>query len=694
MIQAIRRGLIMAIPILMIGSIALLLRSLPMQEYQEFIRSFFSGFLYEMFGFVHTATFGMLSIYMTLFIAYSYSQQFSSADTIWVVSLSVACFALSCGLSLETFSIDDFGVRGTFMAILSALVAVKLYHFFLDRKFIRFCKYSGGADIEFNRAISVIFPVLLTILVFAAANMFVMRIFEVNGMQELLVVIFEKLFQKVGNSWGGSILYVMLTSVLWFFGIHGGNVLDGVSESLFMPGVQINQEMLASGLEPTEIFTKTFFETFVVMGGCGATMCLVIAVVLFSRQRMTRRLGKLAAAPMLFNINEPVVFGLPVVLNPTLLIPFILAPLACMFTSAFAMKLGLVPVTIKAVEWTTPILLSGYAVTGSIAGSLLQLFNLVVGICIYMPFVHIYDKSKVRFAHQGLDRLITELQESQDANKPVKLTERKDAAGELARSLADELETALETDEIMLFYQPQFNQDGKCFGAEALMRWKHPNFGMMYPPLVVQLAEELDLGVELDSYVLKKAVADYGKFSHGNDRMKLSVNASPNSLFSSEFDQLLDQIMESGQVKRGAIWIEVTEQVAVNFDALSVEKFRHIRESGYPMAIDDFSMGSTSLKYIQNSQFDMIKLDGSLVKGLKQQSGNSIEIISSIAKLAEKLGFLVLAEFVETEEDRAKLEAVGCLLYQGYLYSPAVPAEEFIKIWEKDGIASQLKNVE
>ena len=111
----------------------------------------------------------------------------------------------------------------------------------------------------------------------------------------------------------------------------------------------VNQALEAAGQTPTEIYTKSFLDTFVMMGGCGTCLCLVIAVLVAGRQPSNRRLAKLAAAPVLFNINELMVFGLPLVLNPTLLIPFLLVPLMATCTSSLAVVLGLVPVTTHAV---------------------------------------------------------------------------------------------------------------------------------------------------------------------------------------------------------------------------------------------------------------------------------------------------------------------------------------------------------
>lgn len=143
-----------------------------------------------------------------------------------------------------------------------------------------------------------------------------------------------KLFEAVGQGFFGTLLLVLSIHVLWFFGIHGSNMLEAVTQRIFENGLAVNQALEAAGQTPTEIYTKSFLDTFVMMGGCGTCLCLVIAVLVAGRQPSNRRLAKLAAAPVLFNINELMVFGLPLVLNPTLLIPFLLVPLMATCTSS------------------------------------------------------------------------------------------------------------------------------------------------------------------------------------------------------------------------------------------------------------------------------------------------------------------------------------------------------------------------
>ena len=156
--------------------------------------------------------------------------------------------------------------------------------------------------------------------------------------------------------------------------------------------------------------------------------------------------------------------------------------------------------------------------------------------------------------------------------------------------------------------------------------------------------------------------------------VKLSVNVTGTTVVTNDFLQFVKKLKDDGKLDGINLCIEITEQAALSFDDRSISVLRSLREMGILLSIDDFSMGKTSLNYLKNNLFDEIKLDGSLVKGLSTHK-NCREIIQSITGLATTLDLYVLAEYVETEEERDTLHEIGCDRYQGYLYSPAVYLE-------------------
>lgn len=677
-IRAIRGGLLNITPILIIGAFALILKTFPVVPYQSFITTFADGLIVSFLDFIYSATFGVLSLYMTISISRSYarikaeSKRNVSGNDMGVILAALLSFFILAGAYLPTFSTDSVGPKSMFLAIITGIGASALYlKLYEALPFRQRRAYSIGADREFNQMLSYLAPIALTAIVFAAFNLLITSVFQVDSFRMLLAQAFDKLFSLGENGFFKGFFFVLLSSVLWFFGIHGSDTLESVMQTYFAPGLAVNQAAAAAAAAPTEILTKEFFDCFVLMGGCGSAICLLIAILLFSRNRARRGLGYTAAFPMIFNINELMVFGLPTIFNPIMLIPFVTVPLVCYSLGYAAIATGLVPMITGEVAWTTPILLGGYYATGSLAGSLLQVVNVIVGVLIYLPFVRLLDRRDKEKYRKEYDFFVQYFRQNEQMFASVRLIEQKNVYGEFAKALCAELEHSLQKG-VVLAYQPQYHYDGRCTGVEALLRWKHPDYGTLYPPIVIKLAEEGGFLADLEEAVLQRALADRPKILErfGKD-VKLSVNVTGTTIVTPRYLQFCSKLNAKEAFAGKNLCLEVTEQAALAFDVETINTLRAFREMGLSLAIDDFSMGQTSLHYLKENLFDIIKLDGSLVKGLFTHQ-NCREIILSITQLATSLNLTVLAEFVETADQRDTLHEIGCDFYQGYLYSPAV----------------------
>lgn len=672
----------MTIPAIIIGSMALAFRSLPVPFYQSFINSFMDGIIVNILTFVYDATFGVLSIYLTFNIALSYAQ--SKSDKIKYIYgapiVSVGAFIILIGITANnTANIGYLDVTGMFTAIFSSIFAGCLYTAIADKKIKIFNVYAEGMDSLFNNATSVIVPAALTLSIISVFNYLIHIIFDVGCFQEMFVMLTNNLFIGMGRTLLSEVLFVIISSLLWFFGIHGSNVLENVSRNIFAQGLEINMANIANGLPATEIVSKTFFDIFVVMGGCGTTLCLLIAILIFSKRKSSRSLAKISFFPMIFNINEPMIFGLPVIFNPVLFIPFIATPLLCTIISYFALASGIVPLCASPVEWTTPVFLSGYIATGSVRGGLLQLVNLIIGVMVYMPFIKLFDDEKTINMKEHVSLLEDIVIKCEENNEEFMLAVRNDNIGDTAKMLVEELKYAISHDELNVYYQPQYDSDYNCIGAEALLRWNHSICGMIYPPLIIKLADESDLLLELENKIFDMVFYDIkNTFSKIDECFKICINVSASTLQNESFEFLLKELTQNREINPKNICIEVTEKMTLNFDKDLEDKIERIKKLGFSLAIDDFSMGYTSIKYLKSSIFDMVKLDGSLVQGMRDNP-RCENIIESITNLGQSLDFDVLAEFVETQEQFDRLKSIGCFKYQGYLFSPAVPKEEFAK---------------
>ena len=679
-VRSIRNGLVNMIPVIIIGAFALILKEFPVAAYKEFINTFADGFIYNFFAFINNATFGMLSVYMTFSISRAFMK--IKADSAIVHSgaifSSLIAFFILTGSVAEGFVVGNLGPKSMLIAIASGLGAsalyLKLYQVLNSGKTRLLTR---GADRNLNNALTTLFPILIVAGVFALFDTIVVRIFDKDSFHDLYQALLNGMFSRGETGFFKGFFFVFLSSLLWFFGVHGSDALEGVMQTFFATGLAHNQELVAAGLAPDAVLTKEFFDCFVLMGGCGATICLLIAILIFSKNRASKGLGLTATFPMVFNINELMVFGLPIIFNPIMLIPFLLVPLACYSIAYLAIATGIVPMIVNEVAWTTPVLIGGYYATGSIAGSLLQLFNIAVGVAIYFPFIKLLDRQSLKITENNYNEFVTFYKENEQSLQYEKLINLNNVYGDFAKELSAEVRYDLRTN-MNIYYQGQYDYDGKCVGVEALMRWHHPIFGNIYPPLVVKLVTECGLLTELEEAIFERVLEEreevLRKYGEG---IKISVNITGTTIVKEEFLSMLEKKNEEYGFEGKNICIEVTEKEDLPLTDVNVEILRRVRAMGLGLAIDDFSMGQTSINYLKYNLFTVIKIDGTLVQGLSTSSSkNCQEIISSIAELASSLSMMVIAEFIQNNEEKDILHDIGIKYYQGYLFSEPTPLKK------------------
>lgn len=682
-LQAIRESLVTLTPVILIGAFSLAFYSIPVESCRTFIQTAFGGMLGTLLNFLYKATFGCLSFYMVISLTVCYCSHVE-ADTesnyLGALFSSLLTFAIFSGvLSGQTDILSFIGVNGFFIAITGTLFSCFIYYKVQEKIPVNINFYTLGTDTIYLNMMKYLMPIFIVAALAAVLNLLLCTVFHVDNLHDAYIMVLRHIFTAAGRNYGSAFMYIFLVHLLWFFGIHGGNVLDTVSRGIFEPATGINAALIEAGMMPTEIYSKTFFDTFILMGGCGSTLCLLIAILLFAKKSSLRHLAKFSVLPSICNINELLLFGMPIVFNPLMLLPFFLVPIVSLTVSAAAMRLGLVPLVSSSVEWTTPILIGGYYATGSVAGSVLQLVNLCVGVLIYRPFiVAIEHKSETNAAYK-INTLIQALQESENNHTPLEILHLPGDAGMIAQFLSTELKDLMKKGLPTIFYQPQYNHKGQCIGAEALLRWKHSVYGWIYPPLIIKLARENGSLLQLETDVFRQVLCDMERIKKAyGDNVKISVNVTGTTIQSREFESFLQVLSADHPQYTGNIMIEITEQDYLKIDTILIERLKRLKGYGYRFAIDDFSMGNTSIQYLKNDIFDMVKLDGFLVRDLLTNE-RCLRIVRSLTAMANELHIQLLAEYVETREQQLFLEQIGCCLYQGYLYSPAVALEEFLK---------------
>lgn len=680
--QAIKNGFIMVIPIIITGAFALVLINFPIPEYQNFISSIFGGIVKEILQNVYNCTMGLLSLIMVVTISYSYAQL--NAKSLSVLCelpiVAIACYMIISGVFNDDFSIDNFSNKGLFTSIFVAIVASKLYLHIINSRYYRKPSHQVGISNILEGAINGIVPSIIVTLCFVLFNEVITRVLGYSSLQEVFSAGAIYIFSNFGRNIFTAIIFVFSINILWLVGIHGNNVLEAVAGNIFCQNVHENStQYILTGIKQADILNRTFLDCFVIMGGTGTIICLLIALLLFSKRKHFKSIGKISSVPVIFNISEIITLGIPVVLNPIFFIPFLIVPLVCLLISYFAMYVGLVPIVSNFVPWTTPVLFSGYLATDSVKGLILQAILILIGVFIYKPFVRMNEeKYELNFKRKVLE-LKDELIEMQEKQMTIDFIHRNDSLGTFAKMLARDLEYDIELKKLFLLFQPQINKERKFIGAEALLRWNHQIAGLIYPPLIIEIAKEAGLLLELEKLIFDEAGKSLKEIDELIDKnLKISVNITAASLLNDGFEDMLTTIIEKYSLNINNLWLEITEQDSIT-NLVVIEKLKRLKVNGHKLLIDDFGMGHTSISYLKSNEFDMVKLDGCITKDILKNSRNS-EIISSIIYLSKNLDFNVISEYVETEGQRDKLQELGCSIFQGYLYSKPIPFKDLITI--------------
>jgi diguanylate cyclase (GGDEF)-like protein len=255
-----------------------------------------------------------------------------------------------------------------------------------------------------------------------------------------------------------------------------------------------------------------------------------------------------------------------------------------------------------------------------------------------------------------------------------------DAIVQARRILERDMRTALAQDGFKLFYQPLVNlQTKKVTAFEALMRWQHPERGLVPPSEFIPVAEEMGLIVQLGEWALRQACAEAMEWPDG---ICVSVNLSPLQFSKGNLVSTVMSALASSGLPASRLDLEITESVLLEKSERNIKILNQLRGLGVRISMDDFGTGYSSIGYLRSFLFDKIKIDQSFVRDVLVDEG-SLAIVRAIAGLGVSFGMITTAEGVETEEQMQRLNLEGCIEVQGYLYSKPVPADEIVGLLER-----------
>lgn len=392
-LTVLRDAFMLSFPLTMFGSIVVVINNLP------FFNDATKGMLSELFGNGQNATMSIMSVFVTFGIGYYLSESYE-VEGIFGGAVSFASFLILTPfvMSLENgeeiggvLSLDRLGAKGMFIGMIAAFIAAEIYCRITKRGWQ--IKMPDGVPPAVTKSFAALIPAVMTLTVFLIVNAIMTGVFHAN-LHDVIYEVIQKPLTGLGSSLPATLLALFLVQFLWFFGLHGQIIVNSVMDPIWNTLMLDNLEAYKAGDPLPHIISKPFMETFTVgLGGSGMTLAVVILMAFVLKKKQYRDVGRLALAPGIFNVNEPAIFGLPIVLNATILIPWVLAPLVVTTINYLVMAAGIVPPpTGVSVPWTVPIVASGILATNSWLGGALQVLDFIIVGFIWYPFLRILDK--------------------------------------------------------------------------------------------------------------------------------------------------------------------------------------------------------------------------------------------------------------------------------------------------------------
>lgn len=406
---AVRDGIAMAMPLIIVGSLFMIINAFPAPGWTDWLNktAVHGTSIAQILGKITNGSFGIMGLIAAFGIAWSYANQHKTDGvSAGIISASVFFILTSSIMSGDKVPVEGFpyaylGSRGLFVAIIFGLISGWIFQWFINHNIQ--IKMPATVPPAVSKSFSALIPDAVIIAI-AGCVYWLFTWAGWGNIHDVIMNILAKPLGALGDTLGGTIVSIILLSLFWFVGIHGGNVVNTAMQPIWLMQTDANRVLNQAGhldlAHGGHIITQPFIDNFVYMGGGGATIGLVLCIgYLVWRKRASKQnqvLAPLTIVPGLFNINEPTMFGLPVVMNLLLIIPFMIAPIVNAITTYLAMNFGLVPLCNGTViPWTMPPIISGFLATGSIAGSILQIINIILDILIYLPFISALNKRQI-----------------------------------------------------------------------------------------------------------------------------------------------------------------------------------------------------------------------------------------------------------------------------------------------------------
>ncbi|AIF54299.1 PTS cellobiose transporter subunit IIC [Pelosinus sp. UFO1] len=386
-LKAIRDGVVSLIPLLLMGSFFLIIAFPPVAGLAKMVEPYVGSLCS-----VNNATMGLMGLMASFSIAYSLAGSYKM-DPLGNALISVATFMLATPFTKDgNIASAWMGSKGLFVAMLIAIFVVEVQRYMIKKNLV--IRMPEGVPPAVARSFMSLIPGFISISVVWFINS--MLSMSATNLQDIIYKILAAPLLSLGGSLPAFLLAIFFAQLLWSVGIHGAALVGGVMSPVYLTLAQQNAAAKAAGLPIPNIICQQLWDVYGNIGGSGATFALAIMLLTIARSKQLKALGKSAIGPAFFAINEPILFGMPIVMNPVLMIPFIFAPLISITIAYFAMDAGLVDKLFVMAPWTTPPIINAFLDTGDIRAAVLQIFCFFITGAVYYPFFKMWDAAKTK----------------------------------------------------------------------------------------------------------------------------------------------------------------------------------------------------------------------------------------------------------------------------------------------------------
>ncbi len=388
-LSAIRAGMVSVVPLTIIGGLFMVFAFLPIPGWNKLVEPYFPLLQVPV-----TATFGLLAVFVCFAIAYDLGKLFKQDAMVSAGMATLVFLMVQIRLEDQVLSMEGLGSKGLFTAILVALISVRVQKLFADKNLV--IRLPENVPPVVYESFASLIPMCCLVLLFWLIR-FVLGV-DINALVQ--TVLAPLVFAL--NTLPGILVYAFLVTLLWSVGINGDNAMDAIVAPIFLQFLAANVEAVTQGQPLPYITAYGFFTSFVNVGGTGATIAL--AMIMFnSKDPGFRQVSRMSLPTQLFQINEPIFFGLPIVLNPVFMVPYILNALILTGGTYFLMVSGVIQKPFVNIPWTTPPIIGHYLVTGGDwKAAVWGAVSIVIAMLVYYPFAKTAERQRLKVESEAV----------------------------------------------------------------------------------------------------------------------------------------------------------------------------------------------------------------------------------------------------------------------------------------------------